>query len=384
MLLGLAVWLTLSPGVLGARIVAVGDVHGDLENLTAVLQRADVIDASGQWSGSADVFVQTGDLLDRGVWDRAVLDLMMRLQEEAPRAGGEVVALLGNHEVMNLLGDLRYVNPEAYRSFADSKSEQRRKKAWRQYLRFQQRQAKRYQLPLEEISQSESEWLESHPLGYLEHREAFSPQGRYGRWLRKQPVLAKVGDTLFVHGGVTEELPDTLDGVNQRVANEIRQFDALKEYLEKQRIILGFFDSKESFQAVRRELDFQRSTLPAQSQFDQTAQRHIEYLEGFLASERWLFNHPLGPLWNRALAQEPETPESLERVESLLQRYGASRVVIGHTPNLEGISQRFGGRVVLIDTGMLESAYPGGTPSALEIDRDRIRTIYLQESKPIQ
>ena len=91
------------------RIVAVSDIHGAYGALVETLQEADVVDKRLAWSGGKTHLVITGDLLDRGPDSRRVMDLVMRLEIEAPRAGGRVHQLLGNHEVMNLIGDLRYV-----------------------------------------------------------------------------------------------------------------------------------------------------------------------------------------------------------------------------------------------------------------------------------
>lgn len=380
----LIIALLLGGAVLPAnRIIAVGDVHGDLDNLTAMLQRTGIVDGSGAWTGGAGILVQTGDLLDRGPEDKAVLELLMRLQQEAPTAGGRVVTLLGNHEVMNLIGDLRYVNPEVYADFADNRSERRRRRAWKQYQRFVKRQANRYKAPPETVAVSQSEWFQQHPPGYLEHREAFSPKGRYGRWLRRQPVMERIGRVLFVHGGVTEALPDTMEAVNDRVANEIRQLDALRDYLVQKKIVLDFFDWGEMFDWVGRELEYQRAHPPSLLEPDQGYQQHLSLLEGFLASNNWLMNHPLGPLWNRSLAQDPDTPENRERVRTLLGRYEADRVVIGHTPQLDGIRSRFEGQVLIIDTGMLTEYYAGGTPSALELEGDRTRAVYPDREAPL-
>src|SRR5262245_11924445 len=87
-----------------ARLVAVGDVHGDLAQLTTVLQDAGVIDARQRWVGGKTHLVQTGDRVDRGADSRAVMDLFVRLEKEAKKAGGAVHCLLGNHEAMNMLG----------------------------------------------------------------------------------------------------------------------------------------------------------------------------------------------------------------------------------------------------------------------------------------
>ncbi len=112
------------------RVVAVGDVHGSLEGLTGILEEAGVIDASRRWIGGSTTLIQQGDLLDRGLHVREVMDLLMRLQHEAPKAGGEVICLLGNHEGMNLLGLARDVNPEVYEAFVDKNSEVRRSDAF--------------------------------------------------------------------------------------------------------------------------------------------------------------------------------------------------------------------------------------------------------------
>ena len=108
-------------------LVAIGDVHGDFDDFVAILQHIGLIDKQNHWTGGKTTFVQTGDLLDRGPKPREVMDLMMALEKEATKAGGRVVGLLGNHEMMNIMGDLRYVTPTNFASFADSKSEERQK-----------------------------------------------------------------------------------------------------------------------------------------------------------------------------------------------------------------------------------------------------------------
>ena len=130
-----------SAAVAGDRIVAVGDVHGSYDGLVSILQRAELIDADNHWVGGNATLVQTGDLFDRGLQIREVLDLLMGLQEEAEAAGGKVVVLLGNHEGMNLTGFFRDVNPDVYASFADAKSEKRRKKGYRNFKLYWQGQA---------------------------------------------------------------------------------------------------------------------------------------------------------------------------------------------------------------------------------------------------
>ena len=118
-----------SPG----SVVAIGDVHGDYDDFVAILQKGGLIDAQHHWIAGKTTLVQVGDLFDRGPKPRDVMDLLMALEKEALPAGGRVIALLGNHEMMNIMGDLRYVTPVNYASFADAKSEERQKSGYQTY-----------------------------------------------------------------------------------------------------------------------------------------------------------------------------------------------------------------------------------------------------------
>ncbi|KAG0380134.1 hypothetical protein BGX24_009960 [Mortierella sp. AD032] len=109
------------------RTVAVGDLHSDLAQTLAVLRLANVVDADSNWSGGHDTLVQTGDIVDRGPDTIAIYKLFDKLRQQAKEAGGKVVNVYGNHEVMNLGGDLRYVTEEDYDSFG---GRQKRKEAW--------------------------------------------------------------------------------------------------------------------------------------------------------------------------------------------------------------------------------------------------------------
>src|SRR6202007_3215109 len=117
-------------------IVVVGDVHGAYPEFTSILERAGLIDAGHKWIGGSAIFVQTGDVMDRGPESRKALDLLMALETEASKQNGKVIPLLGNHEVMNIMGDLRYVSPAEYAAFANEQSEQVRQKAYEDYRKF--------------------------------------------------------------------------------------------------------------------------------------------------------------------------------------------------------------------------------------------------------
>jgi len=82
-----------------SRIVAVGDLHGDLNHAVRVLRMAGLVDLRDQWIGGPTVLVQTGDIVDRGKDTILLYKWMDALRTQAQLSGGAVVSLLGNHEV---------------------------------------------------------------------------------------------------------------------------------------------------------------------------------------------------------------------------------------------------------------------------------------------
>lgn len=99
------------------RVVAIGDLHGDIDAARRALRLAGAIGEGDSWIGGRLVVVQTGDQIDRGEDDRQVLDLFEDLKRDAKLSGGEVIALAGNHEIMNAMFDFRYVAKPAFASF---------------------------------------------------------------------------------------------------------------------------------------------------------------------------------------------------------------------------------------------------------------------------
>jgi hypothetical protein len=99
------------------RIVAIGDLHGDLSATRNALLLAGVIDENDLWVGGTTVVVQTGDQLDRGDDELEILDLLDALTLQAQAAGGAVHVLNGNHELMNVKQDLRYVTLGGFLDF---------------------------------------------------------------------------------------------------------------------------------------------------------------------------------------------------------------------------------------------------------------------------
>ncbi|MBI4291037.1 MAG: metallophosphoesterase [Betaproteobacteria bacterium] len=93
-----------------AAIIAVGDVHGELEALREILRHAGLLGNQDQWIGGNTILVQTGDVIDRGPKSKEAYALLASLQSEAPRTGGKVIRLLGNHELALLQGEFCYAD----------------------------------------------------------------------------------------------------------------------------------------------------------------------------------------------------------------------------------------------------------------------------------
>ena len=346
-------------------LIAIGDVHGDFDDFIVILEHAGLIDKQNHWAGGKSTFVQTGDLIDRGPKPREVLDLMMSLEREASKSGGRVVSLNGNHEMMNLMGDLRYVTPENYASFAQSNSEERRRSAYQEYATWRKGHAQLLAELPQPMEMTEAEWMARHPAGFIEHREAFGPNGSYGKWLREHSAVAEIGGVIFLHGGIHPSLAHLkIETINSHIRDEIKAFDTSKQYLQNEKVILPFFNLQEMTAVVQAELT---AELKARVRSDQERQAR---LTEFLRYGDWLSVRTDGPLWFRGYDQWSEE-EGVAQVSKLLEAYKATHIAVGHTVQKGGrIRPRFGNRVFLIDTGMLSSYYPGGRASALEICDD--------------
>ena len=99
------------------RLLAIGDVHADLDATKEVLILAGIIDSNHTWIAKNTILVQTGDLTDRGPDGDSILQFMNQLEQEAPKHNSQFITLIGNHESMNLMGDWRYVSKEDVQDF---------------------------------------------------------------------------------------------------------------------------------------------------------------------------------------------------------------------------------------------------------------------------
>lgn len=241
------------------RWAAVSDIHGQTPMFLALLRAQKIIGAENQWAFGDGVLVINGDVFDRGPQQTEALWAIYRLAQEAKAAGGSVQMLLGNHESMVLRGDLRYLLPK--------------------YL---------------EVAR-----LLQHPVP-----ELYGKASEMGRWLRTRATVLKLGDTLFVHGGISPDLP--------RLAPDLAALNA------KIRARLG--DSREALND-----DPQAS---------------------------WLFATN-GPLWHRGYFRLPRASNA--EVDGLLNRFDVKRIVVGHTTRDEIVSL-YGGRVIGIDAALKDGA----------------------------
>lgn len=338
------------------RVVAVADVHGAYTELTGLLQSVGVVDAQLRWMAGTTHLVMTGDLLDRGRDSRKVLDLLMRLQKEAAEARGRVHLTLGNHEAMNLLGDLRYLVPDEYAAYAPDEPPG-------------VREARR------------SDWLERHgaeagtefdrrfPVGYFGHAAAFAPDGRYGRWLLAQPVIIAIDDTLFMHGGPSSVLAGmSLAEINTRYRTAVVEYLGALRAAEAAGLVLP-----EDEYAARPQLARQRlEALPAD---DPARASGTAVLERFVAADRNPLIDPDGPNWYRGAALCHEASET-DVLQPFLATHGARRLVLGHTVARNAtVASRFDGSVIKLDAGMNAAVYRGRA-AALLIERGALRIAY--------
>ena len=379
MLLLLAGWAGAAPapGESLGSVIAIGDVHGDFDNFVAILQHTGLIDQQKHWVGGKTTLVQVGDLLDRGPKPRDVMDLLMALEKEASKDGGRVESLLGNHEMMNIMGDLRYVTPENYASFADAKSEERRKSAYKNYVKWRESHtALLAELP-QPLEVTEAEWVARHPAGFIEQREAFSPKGSYGKWLRGHAALVEINGVIFLHGGISPILASMkLNAINSRVRDEISAFDSYKQYMVDEKLILPFFNLQEITAVAQAEISAEKkSKVPSNPELQARLSQLLQF-------PGWVSVGTDGPLWFRGYDQWSEE-EGSAQVDKILQSFKADHLVTGHTVQKGGrIRSRFGGKVFLIDTGMLSSYYSGGRASALEIqNHDKFTAAYMDQQE---
>jgi hypothetical protein len=310
-----------------ARIVAVGDLHGDYDAWEAIARAAGLVDAKGRWAGGSTVLVQMGDVADRGPDSLKIIRQLRKLQREARGKHGEVIALVGNHEAMNMTGDLRYVHPGEYRAFTNRDSEAVRNRIY-DVNKAAIETAYRVKTPAMTADAIRQAWMTANPVGMLEHQAAWGPDGEIGKWIIGNPAVVKLGDSLFVHGGISAAYTQfSPEQINRRVA------DALQA----------------------------RDEAPTS-----------------------IINDPAGPLWYRGLITRGGDDETTvapvaasaqaltieQEIARVLEAFHVRRIVVAHTPSLTGIISADNGALWRTDSA-ISRAY-GGKLTYLEIIGDRV------------
>jgi hypothetical protein len=143
------------------KILALSDIEGNFSALRKLLQANKVIDEKFDWKFDNGHLVLVGDFFDRGKQVTEVLWLIYSLEEKARANGGYVHLILGNHEIMNLSGDLRFV---------------------------------------------QQKYLDNSGLLSKKYQSLFNENSELGRWLRTKNIVEKIGDNLFAHGGISSEI----------------------------------------------------------------------------------------------------------------------------------------------------------------------------------
>jgi hypothetical protein len=365
-----------------ARVVAVGDVHGSLDGLLGVLRASGLVDASGRWTGGTATLIQTGDVTDRGADVKGVLDLLRRLGAEAAAAGGRVVPILGNHEAMNLVGELRDVTPAICAAFAGTDAEKARDTAWREYEALVRRRsrARRGEQP-PALPRTKAAFMAAFPPGCLEYRRALGPDGDYGRWLRTLPIAVKIDRTVFMHAGAPPATTDSLDVLNARAKAEVAKFDALLARLTRANLAAPWFRLEDTLAVAAAEVRWvnarvaeakARGEAPDLGGVDPAL---VEAASEVLGVGDWSLLDGDGPLWYRGYAMAEEAALDAP-LAGLLARWDADRLVVGHSVTRDfRIRPRLDGRLFLIDTGMLAPVYKGAA-SALELADGTARALY--------
>eukprot|EP01018_Ginkgo_biloba_P036815 Gb_09744 [translate_table: standard] len=270
------------------RLIAIGDIHGDLQKAREALRVAQVIDENDNWIGGKTTVVQVGDLLDRGGEELKVIYLLEKLKQEAQKAGGAMVIMNGNHEIMNIEGDFRYVTPAAMEEF----------KRWAHWYTIGNNMKNLCQ----GLGQQPDIFKDIPPVlpeAWRARLAALRPGGPISsRFLANHPTVVIVGGSVFVHGGL---LPTHVFHGLERINEETR------DWINggKGRVGPPFLHGRDAVVWLRK---------------------YSERSEGKCECA----------VLEQALASIP----------------GAKRMVVGHTIQTLGINGACGNRVIRVDVGM--------------------------------
>ncbi len=260
-----------------ARVVAIGDLNASWSAWTTITQGLGLITESGGWSGADTHLIQLGDVFNRGPGARRYFQELPELQRQAAQAGGRITQLLGNHEVLTVLGVEAWCTADEYLAWATEEE----RAAWPG--RVAERNSYLLAVPppgivLPLAPQLEA-WKALNAPGRAAMRADLGPEGQVGALVRSLPLAVVDQGCLFTHAPLTPRWARLgLDGLNERVAR-----------------------------AWQEAAPFYRA-LP----------------------RKGLFRATQGPLWNRQLAVK-ETTRERRQVARTLALLGVDRMVTGHT-----------------------------------------------------
>ncbi|OQP58188.1 hypothetical protein A3860_07640 [Niastella vici] len=249
-----------------SKVFVVSDIEGNFQAFCRLLYKGGVIDKHLKWVYDEGHLVIVGDCFDRGEQVSECLWLIYYLEEKARRVGGYVHFILGNHEIMNLNGDWRYVHPK----YAATNS---------------------YKNPPTAL---------------------YGANNELWRWLCTKNIIEKIGDVLFVHGGIAPEIIKLNVSIAE-LNNRARQH---------------YTRAKESF------ID---------------------------SSLKLIFNSDLSPFWYRGYYRQTISEND---IDAILTHFGVKSIITGHTIVSE-ITTLFNGKVINVNTD-----HAAGISEALIIKKD--------------
>jgi hypothetical protein len=370
------------------RLICVGDVHGDFPALQELLTIAQVYDRrkpSGQeWVGENTIVVQCGDVLDRGTEELACFSLLTNLSRQAAVAGGHVMILFGNHEVLNAAGLFHYTNGDAEYELVlgdaldDSFCSGDDDHQWRQDYGFHQ----------------PARWAAYEPGGYLSHP-----------LMKNLKVAVKVGRTVCVHAGLTAQHVEDHGGLSamNRDAQEwmarevgskqepavaesdINDADEEDDYETEEEETEG--DSNDDDVPVPTDdMDVQyegndgEEIVEDDGESDELTTEDVKEWVDVAARQASTYktipsilggkNADQSPLWMRDYSAPPNLPPKNAKfaqamINDCLDLLECDRMVMGHTVQRE-INCALDGKAWRIDVGASRGVL-GGTPEVLEI-----------------
>ncbi|TKY63224.1 hydrolase protein [Spatholobus suberectus] len=294
------------------RLVAIGDLHGDLEKSKEALRLAGLIDTADRYIGGSATVVQVGDVLDRGGDELKILYFLEKLKREAARSGGTIITMNGNHEIMNVEGDFRFTTKTGVEEF----------RVWWEWFRTGNKMKslchglETPKDPMEGVPSSFRGVRKEFHDGFRARVAALRPNGPIAkRFLSHNVTVLVVGDSIFVHGGL---LPQHTSYGLEKINEEVRDW------------ING-----------------------------STGRFSPEHCRGIN-----------GVVWVRKFSRGDDKDCDCSALEHVLSTVpGVKRMVMGHTIQTVGINGVCDDKAIRIDVG-LSKGCGDGLPEVLEINRN--------------